>query len=199
MNYDFALFDVGPSLGALNRSVLIGMDFFLTPMGCDIFSLMGIENISEWFSKWMNSYSESMAKCRQTWDVSDYPIQAHTNQMCRFVGYSVQQYITKSKSGVRRPTKAYEDILRKIPSIIDSSLSEYVAPGAENIGLRLPDMPHMYSLVPLAQSANTPIFGIESADGLVGAQYAQKKDYASFIKHISNRLIQNAAGRGDDD
>jgi cellulose biosynthesis protein BcsQ len=38
-SYDIAFFDVGPSLGALNRSVLLGVDFFVTPMGCDVFSL----------------------------------------------------------------------------------------------------------------------------------------------------------------
>ena len=36
--YDFVFFDVGPSLGAINRCVLLACDFFLMPMSSDIFS-----------------------------------------------------------------------------------------------------------------------------------------------------------------
>ncbi|WP_353269358.1 AAA family ATPase, partial [Gemmatimonas sp.] len=42
--FDLIIFDVGPSLGALNRSILVGTDYFMAPMGCDIFSLIGIDN-----------------------------------------------------------------------------------------------------------------------------------------------------------
>ena len=47
-HYDFIFIDVGPSLGALNRSILLNTDYFVTPMGSDIFSLLGIENIAAW-------------------------------------------------------------------------------------------------------------------------------------------------------
>src|SRR5690606_39235679 len=32
-DYDFVFYDLGPSLGSINRSVLIGCEFFITPMG----------------------------------------------------------------------------------------------------------------------------------------------------------------------
>jgi cellulose biosynthesis protein BcsQ len=35
--YDLIVFDVGPSLGALNRSVILASDYIVTPFGCDIF------------------------------------------------------------------------------------------------------------------------------------------------------------------
>lgn len=40
--YDYLIIDVGPSLGALNRSILLNCDYFITPMGSDIFSLMSL-------------------------------------------------------------------------------------------------------------------------------------------------------------
>ena len=43
--FDYILIDMGPSLGALNRSALLNSDYFLTPMASDIFSLLGISNI----------------------------------------------------------------------------------------------------------------------------------------------------------
>ena len=39
-HYDMIFFDLGPSLGSINRSVLIGCDYFVTPMGADIFSIL---------------------------------------------------------------------------------------------------------------------------------------------------------------
>jgi cellulose biosynthesis protein BcsQ len=42
-DYDYVLFDMGPSLGSINRAVLLACDFFLSPMSIDIFSLRAIE------------------------------------------------------------------------------------------------------------------------------------------------------------
>src|SRR5262249_40645018 len=42
--FDYAFIDVGPSLGSLNRSVLCAVDYFVTPLGSDVFSLLGIRN-----------------------------------------------------------------------------------------------------------------------------------------------------------
>ena len=36
LGYDYAFFDVGPSLGALNRSVLVANDYYIVPMASDI-------------------------------------------------------------------------------------------------------------------------------------------------------------------
>lgn len=55
-SYDFVFIDVSPSLGALNRSVLLCADYFVTPLGADAFSLLGIRNISRWMSGWIDYY-----------------------------------------------------------------------------------------------------------------------------------------------
>ena len=60
--YDLIIYDVGPSLGALNRSILIGVDYFMAPMGCDIFSLIGIENIANWIDQWRHYYDQAYAQ-----------------------------------------------------------------------------------------------------------------------------------------
>lgn len=189
--YDLVFFDVGPSLGALNRSVLLGAEYFVTPMGCDIFSIMGITNIAGWLEKWTDAYDNAILKVQESWETEDYSITTDTASICRFVGYTVQQYITKSKEGKRRPTKAFERILEAIPSTIDDSLSGFTAPHLSVDQLRLPDVPHMFSLVPLAQNRNVPIHLMESADGLVGTQYSQKEDYVKFIEGLSDAILLN--------
>jgi cellulose biosynthesis protein BcsQ len=50
--YDFVFFDMGPSLGAINRSVLLAMDYFVVPMSIDIFSSWAIKNIGSTVAVW---------------------------------------------------------------------------------------------------------------------------------------------------
>ena len=38
---DIVLVDIGPNLGAINRSVLIATDYVAIPLGADLFSLQG--------------------------------------------------------------------------------------------------------------------------------------------------------------
>jgi cellulose biosynthesis protein BcsQ len=122
--YDLILFDVGPSLGSLNRTVLIGADHFVTPMGADIFSIVGIRNIAEWIDSWRSLYSTGLELCqrRHPGSLDSFGIESAAGEISTFVGYTVQQYITKSKQGVRRPTQAFEAILSGIPEEIASSL-----------------------------------------------------------------------------
>ena len=126
--YDLVFFDVGPSLGALNRSVLIGIDYFITPMGCDIFSMAGVDNISSWLKDWLKWYAKSLESCRDKWgDFEEGVVREDASVIARFIGYTVQQYITKSIQGERRATKAYEKILKKIPEAISRELGPYVS------------------------------------------------------------------------
>jgi cellulose biosynthesis protein BcsQ len=190
--YDLVFYDVGPSLGALNRSVLVGTDYFLTPMGCDIFSIMGLTNIARWLTNWLAAYEDAIKKCRQGgWSVEEYPIHVDTLSLARFIGYTVQQYITKSIKGKRRATKAYEKILQQIPQTVVEHLSLFFPPHLSANAVQLPDVPHMYSLVPLAQNANSPIHKVGAADGLAGAQYEQQTEYVKFIKELSQSILNN--------
>ncbi|MGD7302784.1 ParA family protein, partial [Ralstonia pseudosolanacearum] len=50
--YDYVFFDVGPSLGAINRTVLLACDYFILPMSSDIFSLRGLQNIQLAIGSW---------------------------------------------------------------------------------------------------------------------------------------------------
>jgi len=189
--YDLVIYDVGPSLGALNRCILIGVDYFVAPMGCDIFSLIGIENIADWLKRWRSNYDSGLALTKRDHpnEVDKYEIRSDSTRMSRFLGYTVQQYITKTIRSERRATGAYEAILSAIPSEIDKTLAPLVAPGA--VELHLGDVPHMFSLVPLAQTKHTPIQGLVSGDGLSGGQYAQQKDYERFITALSRSLLKN--------
>ncbi|QLH72033.1 ParA family protein [Rhodopseudomonas palustris] len=193
-NYDLIIYDVGPSLGALNRSILIGVDYFLAPMGCDIFSLIGIDNIAKWITQWQDNYDHAynrMASKGNSLEEYEGQIRKTSNVMSRFVGYTVQQYITKTIRDEKRATGAYEKILEKIPSQIAQSLGPFKAPRLQLDEVHLGDVPHMYSLVPLAQTNHTPIHKLTGGEGLSGGQYQQQRQYKTFIADLSDALMRN--------
>lgn len=193
--YDLIIYDVGPSLGALNRSILLGVDYFMAPMGCDIFSLIGIENIADWIKQWRTYYDTAYAGVAEA-HKNDLPqfagqIRSDSEEMSRFIGYTVQQYITKTIRNEKRATSAYEKILKQMPVEVSASLGAFVPSplGAEDV--RLGDVPHMYSLVPLAQTAHAPIHKLTGRDGLSGGQYQQQEQYKAFIDVLAKSLMRN--------
>lgn len=194
-HYDLIIYDVGPSLGALNRSILLGVDYFIAPMGCDIFSLIGIENIADWIAQWRSYYDQAYSQviARHEVVLAEYTGEVRTASsiMARFIGYTVQQYITKTIRDEKRATVAYEAILKKIPDEIATSLGPFVAPRLTVEQVRLGDVPHMFSLVPLAQTAHTPIHRLTGREGLSGGQYQQQRQYQEFIGKLTASLMRN--------
>lgn len=195
-SYDVVFFDVGPSLGALNRSVLLGTDYFVTPMGCDVFSLLGVTNIAQWLKTWFAHYERSLDACKRAGfssELTEFGVRTEITDIARFIGYTVQQYITKSTGGRRRPTARYEAIKKKIPPTVQQHLGSFVANHVKTEKLELPDVPHMYSLVPLGQSTHCPIHRLTYSDGLNGAQPQQKDRYTAFIRELAEAILKNAA------
>ena len=49
---DIVLIDVGPSLGAINRSALIATDYVVVPLAADLFSRQGLRNLGPTLRRW---------------------------------------------------------------------------------------------------------------------------------------------------
>lgn len=189
-DYDLVFIDVSPSLGALNRSVLLSSSYFITPLGADAFSVLGIRNISRWMKGWMEYYEVGLEQSERLNPngLSAYDIQKTLEIKNGFLGYTLQQYIAKAKGGVKRPTKAYERIIQDIPNEISQHLQSFNAPSNEDP--HLGDVPNLYSLIPLAQSVNAPIVALGSSDGLVGNQYSQARSYKSIIGSLAEAISE---------
>lgn len=194
-NYDLVIFDVGPSLGSLNRSILLATDFFVAPLAADTFSIIALRNIKQWLDKWRANYIYQVQAVEREFSdrIGELPIQTDLHAKFRFIGYTVQQYITRSKQGVRRPTVAYETLLERIPEEISNTISEFAAPGLLERDLRLGDVPNLYSLIPLAQDVNAPIAGLTSRDGITGGQFSQQRDYRTLMERVGADLANNLA------
>ena len=189
-SYDVVFVDVSPSLGALNRSVLLSSDRFVTPLGADAFSVLGIRNISRWMKGWIEYYEVALDQSERLnpGGLERYNILKDIPIKRGFLGFTLQQYIAKSKEGIRRPTKAYERILADIPEEITEYLSIFATHSDRSF--HLGDVPNLYSLIPLAQSANSPIIALGSKDGLVGSQFSQAARYRNIIGELSESIAE---------
>jgi cellulose biosynthesis protein BcsQ len=191
VDYDLVIFDVGPSLGALNRSVLIGTDRFVTPMAADLFSLYSLDNISEWVSGWSRDYESAVeAVVRDNAGlpgIRDYPTKSGIESS--FAGYTVQQYVSKRSGNEVRSVAAYDQFKEQIPARA-RQLTRFRAPDAQDPALGV--VPNMFSMVPLAQSVHAPIMDLSPKDGVRGAQVSQHRAYSEQLTTIGSALARNA-------
>lgn len=155
---DFIVADVGPNLGAINRSALIGTDHVVIPLAADLFSLQGLANLGPTLRSWRADW----AKRLENWKSPEFELPAgHMKPL----GYIVQQHTER----VSRPVKAYDRWFKRIPSLYRETVLE------QPVGqLPLQDphclalLKHYRSLVPMAQEARKPIFHLTAADGAIG-------------------------------
>jgi cellulose biosynthesis protein BcsQ len=192
-DYDYVFFDMGPSLGSINRSVLIAADYFISPMSIDIFSIRAIENITISLSKWQKLLQSGLSSNEEP---DELPI--HDAQWrLRFAGYVTQQYLAMRKEGQRRAVDAYERIMRRIPSVIKHEFITKLQPEFHAINYDLGTVPNLHSLVPMSQSSRKPIFLLRARDGVRGAHFSKVRDSKDIFELIA-RSLENNLRRLDD-
>ncbi|WP_343713358.1 AAA family ATPase [Inquilinus sp.] len=183
VDYDFVFFDVSPSLGAINRSIMLSSDYFVSPVSLDIFSLKAFENIAEWINGWWNDWQNGISNVKAKGKIPDLRYSKPD-----FIGYVTQQYLAKKdNNGQKRAVQAYEKIRKQIDGIIDKNkLSESLASNEYEIGT----VPNLFSLVPMSQSNNAPIFELNAGDGVVGAHFSKVKDSKSIFEKVALSLLR---------
>lgn len=189
-NYDYIFVDVGPSLGAINRAVLLASDFFIMPMSSDIFSLMAIKNISLSLSNWKKTLEKGLHGYydleKETYKVKNQVVEWRL----KFLGYITQQYTAKTVQGSRRPVKAYDRIIKQAPKLIMSELVKKFSI-IEDLTYKLGDIPNLHSIVPLSQTAKVPVFDLKAKDGVVGAHFAKVAETEDIYADITGQLETN--------
>ncbi len=181
---ELVLIDVGPNLGAINRSALIAADQVCLPLAPDLFSLQGLKNLGPTLNKWRDVWQDLLKKAPP-----DVPMPKGTMQP---IGYIVMQHGILNS----RPVKAYQRWLNKIPyTYRESVLTEEASgniPAVVDDPYMLALLKHYRSLMPMAMEANKPIFFLKSADGAIGShQEAVSSCYKDFEK-LAGKIAANA-------
>lgn len=180
---DLVLIDVGPNLGAINRSALIASDQVCLPLAPDLFSLQGLKNLGPTLGEWRVVWTELLKKSPHGLPMPKGLMQP--------MGYIVMQHgIVDS-----RPVKSYKRWMDRIPNVYrEVVLTEKSQPNATVTSdpYCLALLKHYRSLMPMAMEARKPIFFLKSADGAIGAHIeAVRSCYRDFQK-LASKISANA-------
>lgn len=185
--YDYVFFDMGPSLGSINRSVLIACDFFILPLSMDIFSIRATENISTWLTEWKGRLDLQLKALHapEETEVADMEFRL------KLLGYVNQQYTAKRDStGERRAVKAYEKIMADVPRAIGNTLIKN-QPDPKGLDYQLGAVPNLHSLIPMSQNSRCPVFDLKGANGIVGAHFTKVKESYELFERIGKNFLKN--------
>ena len=184
---DIILVDIGPNLGAINRSVLVATDYVSIPLGADLFSLQGLKNLGPTLRSWKNLWQKRLDNWNTNVEKSGYPNFDLPQGKMLTIGYLCQQH------GVRldRPVKAYDKWVQRIPAVYrEAVLDEDPVDGMkqENDPYCLATIKHYRSLVPMGQEHRKPIFNLTSADGAIGSHANAVTDARKDFKQLAAKI-----------
>ncbi len=194
MEADLILVDIGPNLGAINRSTLIATDYVVIPLGADLFSLQGLKNLGPALKNWKSAWQKRIDNWRESNDAKEHTVFNLPNGKMSPIGYLTQQHSVR----LDRPVKAYDKWVNRIPKIYRESVLE--ESGDENMRQEtdpycLGTIKHYRSLIPMAQEHRKPIFNLTPTDGAIGshanAVADARKDFKNLAEIVSEKIEES--------
>lgn len=180
---DIVIADVGPNLGAINRSALIATDHVVIPLAADLFSLQGLRNLGPTLQRWRADWKKRF----DNWKTPEFELPKGAMLP---IGYVLMQHSER----LSRPVQAYKKWADRIPdTYVDSVLSD---PGSKQLNVQLAvdnclaSLKHYRSLVPMAQEARKPIFHLTSADGAIGNHTYAVKDAETDFRILTTKILE---------
>jgi chromosome partitioning protein len=179
---DVALVDVGPNLGALNRSALLACDYVVVPVGADLFSLQGLRNMGPMLRTWRGQWQERRSR-------SPDPSVSLPDGMMQPIGYVVMRHSVRAGDVAR----AYGKWVARMPEQYRQHILGESAPASDTMNDDpnfLAQLKDYRSLMPMAQEARKPIFLLRPADGAFGGhQTAVVNCFADFTS-LTKKILQ---------
>ena len=188
---ELILVDIGPNLGAINRSVLIATDCVVIPLGADLFSLQGLKNLGPTLRSWKSLWQKRLDNWEQSTESHSYTDFELPQGIMKPLGYVCQQHSVR----LDRPVQAYDKWVNRIPHVYREAVLNEKKPKAVNQAEDpecLSVIKHYRSLVPMAQEHRKPIFKLTSADGAIGshanAVTGARRDFKELAQKIAERM-----------
>lgn len=177
---DIVLIDMGPNLGALNRSTLACSDYFMTPVAPDLFSIQGTENLGNKLVSWRKQWNQ----CHENWKDGELDL---PDGKPLYLGYVLQMHNmrARSRSGMTDGWSIYKDRMdTAVRKNIVGKIGKKQTFQWEDDDFELGKIPNLHSLIPYSQNARKPIFDCKYADGLRGAHLSKAKDSVELFEDI---------------
>lgn len=170
LGVDIIMYDVGPNVGPLNRTVILDCDFFATPVHTDLYSLRALTTVGRAVSKWVSDW-------RIVKDLAAGNVTVLSGMPC-YLGYITSQFKPYGSGQV----KSHEFFEAQIPSRVKLRVVDVLEKVDRNLVFAAPhklgQVPHFQSLASMSQRKSIPI---GSLSGHVAGGHAARADDASQI------------------
>ena len=179
------MLDLGPNLGALNRSVLASSDYFMVPMSPDLFSIRGTLNLGSKLVTWRNEWDQ----CKKAYSYNELELPPGKPI---FLGYVMQQHNIRSNS--KGMTKGWSIFGDRVKFAVESNIVDkltdldQVHDWPDN-NWSIGQIPNLHSLIPYSLEARKPVFDCGSADGLKGAHISSAKNSVEYFDPIARKIL----------
>lgn len=183
-NVDYVLFDLGPNLGALNRSVLGACDYFITPLSPDLFSIKGTQNLGNKFLIWNEEWKVIVNKWKNNIDL------CLPNASPKFLGYVTQQH--NIRTNAEGMTLGWKIFGNQVSDAVNNNIVERLKPlnqVVERDDYNLGQIPNLHSLIPYSLNARKPVYKCSSVDGLKGAHISKARESKRFYDKLLQTII----------
>jgi chromosome partitioning protein len=189
---DIVLVDIGPNLGAINRSVLIATDYVVIPLGADLFSLQGLKNLGPTLRSWKNLWAKRIDNWQSSKEAAEHTSLLLPQGRMQAIGYLCQQHSVR----LDRPVKAYDKWVKRIPGVYREAVLHEPAviptPTADDPHC-LGTIKHYRSLIPMGQEHRKPIFKLTSADGAIGSHAGAVQDARRDFRELADKILAKIA------
>jgi chromosome partitioning protein len=182
-NADMILLDLGPNLGAVNRSILLAADHLITPLSLDFFSLQGLKQLRSTLIHWQIEWQKQV-------DKNLFPATILPKGNPNLVGYVIQQHSIL----LDRPGFDYNSWITKARKIYNNNgvISNQIA-----APIRSTDDPNCLAilknyqnLVPMALAARKAVFQLKPADGAIGAYSQAVREVSEDFRQLAQKIAR---------
>ncbi len=182
---EVALIDVGPNLGAINRSSLVAADYVVVPLSADLFAIKGLQNVGPKLREWRETWKKMLDAAPKS-----LPLSLPSGEM-QPLGYVFSRYSVFA----RGPVKAFQRWLDRAPGVYREAIDNIKTPipiSVDDDPRKLARLKDYRSLMPMAQEVRKPMFLLKPADGAIGGHQAAvgecRRDFQALAKKILLRI-----------
>lgn len=174
-NVDVVMFDIGPNIGPLNKTILLGCDAFAVPVACDIFSLRALKTVGRILVQWI-----------EDWEIIRELAPSSFNLMegkPKLLGYLPQQFRVYRGS----PTKAQQNMINEIDMKIRSDVVRVLSDSDpdlvnETSNSSIGKVQDYGSIIPVAQTKGKAIWEVQAHGN------ETKNEFVNLAKTILKRV-----------
>ena len=189
-NAAYALVDVGPNLGAINRAALLACDYIITPLSPDLFTWQGLHNMKPALKNWKNGWQKRKENFNE-FHAKDAGFCLPNGDMT-LLGYVPMRFPIHAS----RPVKSYQKWMDLMPEAFSALQGVKTKPNnMEEDDNYLGMLKDYRSLMPMAQEKRKPMFHLSAADGAFGAHAVHVNKCRQDFKELASKIIAKIDAR----